>query len=81
MNAFSDVGVTLAALSFDAGDLAAGDRGLVSLPAAVDRFRDNVEVAVGIAGRTGCRVLNALYGNRVPSVSAAAQDAPVDRLH
>jgi hydroxypyruvate isomerase len=51
-----------------------GDRGLVSWPARSGEFRDNVEVAVGIAERLGCRAFNALYGNRVEGVSAAEQD-------
>lgn len=81
VSSLADVGVTMAALSLDAGDLAGGERGLVSLPDAVDRFRANLEAAVGIAERTGCRVLNALYGNPVAGVSAAAQDElAVDNL-
>lgn len=58
-----DAGVELVGLNFDAGDMAAGDRGLLSSRATSDRFRANVDVAVGFAERTGCRVLNALYGN------------------
>lgn len=74
IRALTESGVSLIALSLDAGDLSAGDRGLLSLPAAADRFRANLEVVAGIAERSGCRVLNALYGNRVTGVSAAAQD-------
>lgn len=72
--AVDDAGVGVVSLNFDAGDMAAGDRGLVSHPAAVKRFRANVEVAVGIAERLGCRVLNALYGNRLEGTHAATQD-------
>nr|WP_260407661.1 TIM barrel protein [Planomonospora venezuelensis] len=68
-----DAGVHLAGLNFDAGDMAAGERGLLSRPDSSARFRANVDVAVGLAGRLGCRVLNALYGNRVPGLSAGAQ--------
>ena len=64
IGALNDAGVTLAALNFAAGDIAAGDRGWVSDPMKITEFRDNVDVCVGIAGRTGCTVLNALYGNR-----------------
>lgn len=61
--AIDDAGVRLVGLNFDAGDMAAGDRGLLSARSTSQRFRDNVDVAVGFAGRMGTRVLNALYGN------------------
>jgi hydroxypyruvate isomerase len=64
ITALSDAGVRLVSLNFAAGDMAAGDRGLVSDPMRITEFRDNVDVCVGIAARTGCTVLNALYGNR-----------------
>jgi hydroxypyruvate isomerase len=69
----ADAGVRLAALNFAAGDLAAGDRGLLSLPAGSAAFRDNIDVCVGIAARTGCGVLNALYGNRADGLTEAQQ--------
>jgi hydroxypyruvate isomerase len=62
--ALDDAGVKLVGLNFAAGDMAAGDRGLVSDPMKITEFRDNVAVCTGIAERTGCTVLNALYGNR-----------------
>ncbi|WP_205745614.1 hydroxypyruvate isomerase family protein [Egibacter rhizosphaerae] len=67
-------GVGLAALNLDGGDLTAGERGLVSLPGEESRFRANLPVAVELAERLGCRVLHALYGNRVLGVDPAAQD-------
>ena len=72
--ALGDAGVTLAGLNFAAGDLAQGHRGWLSLPDRSAAFRDNIQATVGIAGRAGCRVLNALYGNRVDGVPGAAQD-------
>ena len=57
-----------------AGDMAAGDRGWVSDPARTAEFRDNVDVCAGIAGRTGCTVLNALYGNRPADDHLAVQN-------
>jgi hydroxypyruvate isomerase len=75
VGSLSDAGVGLAALNFAGGDLAAGDRGLLSRPDGSAAFRDNIDVCVGIAGRTGCTVLNALYGNRASGVSAQVQDA------
>lgn len=74
VRAVTDAGVTLAAVNFDGGDLAAGQRGLVSLPAEVDRFRRSVEVAVQLAGELGATVLNALYGNRLLGVDPRQQD-------
>jgi hydroxypyruvate isomerase len=73
IGAVEDAGVQLAALNFAGGDLAAGDRGLLSQPDGSPAFRDNVEVCAGIAVRTGCTVLNALYGNRVDGVPEARQ--------
>lgn len=70
--AISDAGVELVGLNFI--DLIPAGRGLVSVPGEIARFRDNIEVAVGIAERTGCRALNALYGNRIPGEDPAKQD-------
>ncbi|MEV6279010.1 TIM barrel protein [Nocardia sp. NPDC051832] len=70
--AIADAGVQLVGLNFI--DLIPAGRGLVSVPSAVSTFRDNIEVAVGIAERTGCKALNALYGNRVEGEDPAAQD-------
>jgi hydroxypyruvate isomerase len=69
-----DAGVALVGLNFFAGDMAAGDRGLVSWPARAEEFRANVDVAVGLGGRLGCRAFNALYGNRVDEASPRQQD-------
>jgi hydroxypyruvate isomerase len=72
--AIEDAGVRLVSLNFHAGDMAAGDRGLVSIPSAAAAFRENVTACAEIAGRTGCRLLNAPYGNRVDGVDPAWQD-------
>lgn len=71
----AEAGVELVSLNFHTGDMAAGERGIVSHPARVTEFRENVAAAVEIAGRTGCRRLNAPYGLRVPGADAAEQDA------
>jgi hydroxypyruvate isomerase len=73
IRALDDAGVRLVGLNF-LDDLSAGARGLVSVPEHAQRFRDSVEVAVGIAERTGCRNLNALYGNRIEGVSEQLQE-------
>ncbi|MBE1562276.1 hydroxypyruvate isomerase family protein [Nonomuraea africana] len=59
-SAIEDAGVQLVALNFDAGDMANGDRGVLT---QTERFLANVDVAVELAGSLGCRILNALYGN------------------
>jgi len=70
----NDAGVDLVGLNFFAGDMAAGDRGLVSWTGREQEFADSVAVAIDIAGRLGCRTFNALYGNRIDGVAPAAQD-------
>jgi len=72
--ALADAGVRLVLLNFTAGDMAAGQRGLLSLPEGSAAFRDNIDVCVGIAGRTGCTILNALYGNRAGGLTERQQD-------
>ena len=74
VRAIEDAGVGLVGLYVAAGDLAAGERGLLSWPERAGEFRDNLEVAVGIGQRLGCRRFNALYGNRVEGAGPAAQD-------
>src|SRR5215207_10830292 len=74
VRAVADAGVQLVGLNFAAGDLAGGDRGLVSWPARSAEFRDNVAVTLGIGERLGCRAFNALYGNRVEGVDPVVKD-------
>lgn len=74
VTAIDDAGVALVGLNFFAGDMAGGDRGLVSWPARSSEFRDNIDVTVGVGERLGCRAFNALYGNRQDGVSAQEQD-------
>ncbi|KJS59419.1 hydroxypyruvate isomerase [Streptomyces rubellomurinus] len=72
--AFTDAGVRLTGLNF-LDDLGRGARGTVSLPAERERFRANVQVAADLAASLGATALNALYGNRIPGVDPAEQDA------
>ncbi|SFO84030.1 hydroxypyruvate isomerase [Amycolatopsis arida] len=74
VRAVTDAGVALVGLNFYAGDMAGGDRGLVSWVGREAEFADNVDVAVGAAERLGCRSFNALYGNRIAGAEPAAQD-------
>jgi hydroxypyruvate isomerase len=79
VNSFVDsiegAGVRLVSLNFYAGDMPNGDRGIVSDPARVREFRDHVDIAIEIGERLGCRLFNALYGNRIGDTSPEAQDA------
>ena len=60
--AADETGVEVALFNFDAGDMAAGDRGLAGDPDRRAQFRDNVPVALELAARIGCPRLNALVG-------------------
>ncbi|GAB4098259.1 hydroxypyruvate isomerase family protein [Sinomonas halotolerans] len=72
--ALQDADVQLSGLNFFAGDMPAGDRGLVSWIGREREFLDNVDVVVGIAERTGTKAFNALYGNRLEGVAPEQQD-------
>jgi hydroxypyruvate isomerase len=72
--ALEEAEVALIGMNFDAGDLAAGQRGLLSLPGQEQRFADSVEGAVAFAESQGTRVFNALYGNRLDGVAPQVQD-------
>ena len=65
IRAIQDAGVQLTGLNFAAGDMPAGDRGILSDSSMTRVFRDNVDVAVDIAETLGTRAFNALYGNRI----------------
>lgn len=78
--AVKDAGVSLAALNLFAGDLPAGDRGVLSHPDRAAEFVASVPVAVDLAGRLGCSVLHALYGNRRDDVPVQAQDEQAEQM-
>ncbi len=58
----ADTGLRVALLNFDAGDIAAGERGLLNDPAGAARFRAHVPAALELAQRLGCPRMNALAG-------------------
>ena len=60
--AVADAGLDVVLVNFDAGDMPAGDRGLLSDPERAHEFRDNVPVALELAEQLGCQRLNALVG-------------------
>ena len=72
--ALKDAGVQLTGLNFLAGDMPAGDRGLVSWNGRCGEFKENVEVVAAIGEATGCKAFNALYGNRLEEFTPEAQD-------
>ena len=74
VGAVGDSGIQLSGLNFFAGDMPAGDRGLVSWVGRESEFADNVDVVAGIGDRLGCRAFNALYGLRADDVAAEAAD-------
>jgi hydroxypyruvate isomerase len=77
----ADAGVQLRGLNFYAGDMAGGDRGITSHPQRRAEFDDSVAVAVDIGARLGVTGFNALYGNRLPGMSATTQhDAALQAL-
>lgn len=63
----------VALFNFDAGDMPAGERGLVSDPAREAQFRENVPVALDLARRLGCRRMNVLVGHEKEGMSREDQ--------
>lgn len=72
--ALDRAGTELVAVNLFGGDLAAGDRGITSVPGAEKAFRAALGSALRLADLTGVRVLHSLYGNRVPGTDPAVQD-------
>jgi hydroxypyruvate isomerase len=66
--AVEDAGVEVALFNFDAGDMAAGDRGLAGDPKRQRQFRDNIPVALDLARSLGCKRMNALVGHEAPGM-------------
>ncbi len=64
VDAVSDAGIALTGLNFFAGDMPAGDRGLVSWKSRQAELAANIGVVVAIGERLDCRAFNALYGLR-----------------
>jgi len=71
--AVRDAGLRVALFNFDAGDMASGDRGLVSDPSREEQFRENVPIALELAQSLGCERLNALAGQEVPGMPREEQ--------
>jgi len=69
----SDAGLRVAAFNFDAGNMAAGDRGLLCDPERRREMRENVPVAIELADQLGCGKLTALAGNLNPEIEREQQ--------
>lgn len=63
--AVKNADLEVALFNFDAGDMAAGDRGLVSDPERERQFKENVPVALELAQAIGCRRMNVLLGHEI----------------
>lgn len=72
-SAVKGAGLEVALFNFYAGDMPAGDRGLLSDPHRQGWFWENVPVALDLAGRLGCKRLNALVGHSFEGMSRAEQ--------
>lgn len=72
--AVEDAGVQLTGLNLAAGDMPAGERGLVSLPGREGELHDSIDVAAALGKRLGTGVFNALYGNRRDDLDPRDQD-------
>jgi len=74
VDSLAAAGTRLVGLNLFAGDMPAGERGVLSVPGREQEFRSSLDVLTAIAERTGCTAFNALYGQRVPGISPRRQD-------
>ena len=75
VTAISTAGVTLSALNFFGGDVAAGERGIACRPDREAEAAANLGAMVAIAESTGCRLFNMLYGQLDDRWSVAEQES------
>jgi hydroxypyruvate isomerase len=75
LSAVDRAGVELVNVNFFGGDMAAGERGVLSHPDRAQEFLDSLAVISTIVDETGCRAFNALFGQRLAGVSPEDQDA------
>jgi hydroxypyruvate isomerase len=71
--AAQNAGLDVALFNFHAGDMAAGDRGLVSDPGRQHQFRENVPIALDLARALGCERINVLVGQEIPGLDREEQ--------
>ncbi|UYO97393.1 TIM barrel protein [Microbacterium sp. M28] len=81
LRAIDEAGVSLVALNLYAGDMAAGERGVLSHPGREVDLQRSLAATEQIAQNTGCALFNALYGLRLNGVSdEAALDVALTNL-
>jgi hydroxypyruvate isomerase len=74
-------GTQLVAINMHEGNPRCGDRGSLSWPHETAAVLANAELTLDIAATTGCRLINALYGNAVPGLDVQRQrEVAVDNL-
>ena len=71
--------VRLTGINLFAGDMPAGERGIISHPDRAEEFRENLAVVRAVVDATGCDRVNALYGQRLPDLPASVQDDTATR--
>ena len=72
--AIREAGVRLAGMNLYAGDMPAGERGILSDPSRGEEFASSLRISADVARRTGCAGFNALYGQRIAGTDSAEQD-------
>lgn len=68
-------GLRLVGLNLFAGNMAGGERGILSSPDRRDELMSSARVALHVADRLGVRHFNVLYGNRLDGFLPETQDA------
>lgn len=76
--AIEQADVSLTAMNLFAGDMPAGERGVLSYPERTEEFRDSVRIAMEVGERLGTKLFNAPYGHRREGLEAAEQDQLAD---
>lgn len=74
VDAIGRAGLELVSLNLYAGDMAGGQRGIISWPDRAGDVAANAGCIARIAGLTGCRLFNALYGQRRADIPVEAAD-------
>jgi hydroxypyruvate isomerase len=72
-----DVGLEVALINFDAGDIQRGERGIASDPKRVEQFLQHVPQAIELATSVGCHKLNLPVGKRERSVGTRSRQMTV----
>lgn len=78
VDAIEQADVSLTAMNLFAGDMPAGERGVLSYPERSDEFRDSVGIAMQVGRRLGTKLFNAPYGHRREGLEPAEQDQLAD---